>query len=563
MESLVRINQQLDTLVGCFYNWEQSQPEKIFLRQPVGDAFVDVTWAEAGRQARIMATYLNSLGLPPKSNIGLVSKNCAHWIIADLAILMSGHVSVPFYPTLTGPQLRQVLEHSECRVLFVGKLDGWDAVKASVPTTVHRIAFPGYAPGSPSVDAEAVQWGDVLANHEPMTGNPLPDMNDLFTIIYTSGTTGNPKGVMMTYDAVAQVMGKTREQMRYDIAETRFFSYLPLCHIAERNVVEATGLGTGGTIYFAESLESFAQNLAVACPTHFLAVPRIWTKFQMGILAKMPQKKLDTLLKIPLLSGIVKRKIRQGLGLNDAKLIITGAAPMPISLIQWFRRLGIVIQEAYGMTENMGAVSMMPVDKIKDGTVGRVNEGLEVRTDPQTGEIQTKSGWNMLGYYREPALTSATINDGWLYTGDVGEVDKEGFLRITGRVKEMYKSPKGEYIAPSQIEFGFADNNHIEQVCVTGQQLPQPIALIVLSEVARQSDRQTVAQGLQQTLDTLNERVHTYERVRKLIVMKEPWTVENDLMTPTMKMKRNVIDARYGTQYEPWFGREEVIVWEE
>lgn len=563
MESLVRINQQLDTLVGCFYNWEQSQPEKIFLRQPVGDAFVDVTWAEAGRQARIMATYLNSLGLPPKSNIGLVSKNCAHWIIADLAILMSGHVSVPFYPTLTGPQLRQVLEHSECQVLFVGKLDGWDAVKASVPTTVHRIAFPGYAPGSPSVDAEAVQWGDVLANHEPMTGNPLPDMNDLFTIIYTSGTTGNPKGVMMTYDAVAQVMGKTREQMRYDIAETRFFSYLPLCHIAERNVVEATGLGTGGTIYFAESLESFAQNLAVACPTHFLAVPRIWTKFQMGILAKMPQKKLDTLLKIPILSGIVKRKIRQGLGLNDAKLIITGAAPMPISLIQWFRRLGIVIQEAYGMTENMGAVSMMPVDKIKDGTVGRINEGLEVRTDPQTGEIQTKSGWTMLGYYREPALTSATINDGWLYTGDVGEVDKEGFLRITGRVKEMYKSPKGEYIAPSQIEFGFADNNHIEQVCVTGQQLPQPIALIVLSEVARQSDRQTVAQGLQQTLDTLNERVHTYERVRKLIVMKEPWTVENDLMTPTMKMKRNVIDARYGTQYEPWFGREEVIVWEE
>lgn len=563
MESLVRINQQLDTLVGCFYNWEQSQPEKIFLRQPVGDAFVDVTWAEAGRQARIMATYLNSLGLPPKSNIGLVSKNCAHWIIADLAILMSGHVSVPFYPTLTGPQLRQVLEHSECQVLFVGKLDGWDAVKASVPTTVHRIAFPGYAPGSPSVDAEAVQWGDVLANHEPMTGNPLPDMNDLFTIIYTSGTTGNPKGVMMTYDAVAQVMGKTREQMRYDIAETRFFSYLPLCHIAERNVVEATGLGTGGTIYFAESLESFAQNLVVACPTHFLAVPRIWTKFQMGILAKMPQKKLDTLLKIPILSGIVKRKIRQGLGLNDAKLIITGAAPMPISLIQWFRRLGIVIQEAYGMTENMGAVSMMPVDKIKDGTVGRINEGLEVRTDPQTGEIQTKSGWSMLGYYREPALTSATINDGWLYTGDVGEVDKEGFLRITGRVKEMYKSPKGEYIAPSQIEFGFADNNHIEQVCVTGQQLPQPIALIVLSEVARQSDRQTVAQGLQQTLDTLNERVHTYERVRKLIVMKEPWTVENDLMTPTMKMKRNVIDARYGTQYEPWFGREEVIVWEE
>ena len=563
METLVRNDQQLDTLVGSFYKWEQSQPEKVFLRQPVGDALLDFTWAEAGRQARIMATYLNSLGLPPKSNIGLVSKNCAHWIIADLAILLSGHVSVPFYPTLTGPQLRQVLEHSECRVLFVGKLDGWDRVKPDVPTAVHKIAFPSYVPTLPSVDTDAAQWNDILANHAPMTGNPLPDLSDLFTIIYTSGTTGNPKGVMLTYDATVEAMRNTQEQMRYDIAETRFFSYLPLCHIAERNVVEATGLATGGTVYFAESLESFGKNLAVARPTHFLAVPRIWTKFQMGILAKMPQQKLDSLLRIPILSSLIKRKIRQGLGLNDARVIITGAAPMPISLIKWFRRLGIIIQEAYGMTENMGAVSMMPADKIKDGTVGRINEGMEVRTDPQTGEVQTKARWNMRGYYREPVLTAATLNDGWLYTGDVGEVDSEGFLRITGRVKEMYKSPKGEYIAPSQLEFGFADNNHIEQVCVTGQQLPQPIALIVLSDIARQSDRQTVAQGLQQTLDTLNERVHNYERVRKLIVMKDPWTVENNLMTPTMKMKRNVIDARYEAQYEPWFGREEVIVWEE
>ena len=563
METLVRNDQQLDTLIGCFYKWEQSQPDKVFLRQPIGDALLDFTWAEAGRQARIMATHLNSLGLPPKSNIGLVSKNCAHWIIADMAILMSGHVSVPFYPTLTGPQLRQVLEHSECRVLFVGKLDGWDRVKPDVPAQVHKIAFPSYVPTLPSVDADAAQWDDVLADHAPMTGNPLPDLNDLFTIVYTSGTTGNPKGVMLTHDATVEAMGKTQEQMRYDITETRFFSYLPLCHIAERNVVEATGVATGGTIYFAESLESFGKNLAVACPTHFLAVPRIWTKFQMGILAKMPQQKLDSLLRIPILSSIIKRKIRQGLGLNDAKVIITGAAPMPVSLIKWFRRLGIIIQEAYGMTENMGAVSMMPADKIKDGTVGRINEGMDVRTDPQTGEVQTKARWNMLGYYREPVLTAATLNDGWLYTGDVGEVDSEGFLRITGRVKEMYKSPKGEYIAPSQIEFGFADNHHIEQVCVTGQQLPQPIALIVLSDIARQADRQTVAQGLQQTLDTLNERVHNYERVRKLIVMKDPWTVENNLMTPTMKMKRNVIDARYETQYEPWFGREEVIVWEE
>ena len=563
MDPLILDDQQLETPIRHFYKWEKIQPKKVFLRQPIGDAFVDFTWGEVGRQARSMASYLNSLDMPPNSNIGLVSKNCAHWLIADLAILMSGHVSVPFYPTLTRAQLQQVLEHSECRVLFVGKLDGWDAVKGGIPARVHKIAFPGYVPSSPSVDADAAQWNNILDAHEPITDDPLPGRTDIFTIIYTSGTTGNPKGVMITYDAVNAVVSKTKEQMRYDVADPRFFSYLPLCHIAERNVVEATGLAMGGTIYFAESLETFAKNLVVARPTHFLAVPRIWTKFQMGILAKIPQAKLDRLLRIPVISSLVKRKIRQGLGLNDAKLILTGAAPMPLSLIQWFRRLGIVIQEAYGMTENMGAVSMMPADKMKDGTVGRVNEGMDIRVDPQTGEVQTRADWNMLGYYREPALTEATIKDGWLYTGDVGEVDSDGFLRITGRVKEMYKSPKGEYIAPAQIEFGFAENNHIEQVCVTGQQLPQPIALIVLSDMARQADRQTVAQGLQQTLDVLNERVHTYERVRKLIVMKEPWTVENNIMTPTMKMKRNVIDARYGPQYEPWFGREEVIVWED
>jgi long-chain acyl-CoA synthetase len=563
METTVLQDQPYKTLVHFFYEWERSQPYKVFLRQPVGDTFIDITWGEAGRQVRIMATYLNSLGLPPKSNIGLVSKNCAHWLIADMAILMSGHVSVPFYPTLTGPQLGQVLDHSECQVLFVGKLDDWASMKIGVAHDVHKIAFPSYSPDTPSVDSEATQWNDVMANYAPMKGNPVPALDDLFTIIYTSGTTGNPKGVMITYDAMVQAIDKTHRQMAHDLPETRFFSYLPLCHIAERNIVEATSIATGGTVYFAESLETFARNLALARPTHFLAVPRIWTRFQMGVLAKMSQKKLDWLVRIPILSGIVTRKIRKGLGLDDAKIILTGAAPMPLSLLLWFRRLGIHIQEAYGMTENLGAVSMMPPDQIKDGTVGRVNEGMDVRTDPITGEIMTHSRWNMIGYYREPALTAATLKDGWLYTGDVGELDEDGFLKITGRVKEMYKSPKGEYIAPAQIEFGFADNNNIEQICVTGQQLPQPIALVVLSEAARKTDRPTITQSLEKTLTGLNQRVHTYERVRKLIVVKEPWTVENNLMTPTMKMKRNIIDAHYGTHYEPWFSREEVVVWEE
>lgn len=546
------------TLVDKFYEFERTQPSKVFLRQPVGDSFIDFTYAEAGRQARILATYLHSLGLPPGSNIGLISKNCAHWIIADIAIMISGHVSVPFYATLTADQIRQVLEHSGCPVTFVGKLDDWKGMKPGVPKNVIGIQFPDYE----APDHDLVQWNDVMDANQPMTTDYRPPLDSLFTIIYTSGTTGNPKGVMMQYRAMAEALVHTRPLMRHDLPETRFFSYLPLCHIAERNLVEATCLMTGGTVYFAETLESFGKNLAAARPTHFLAVPRIWTKFQLGVLAKMPQKKMDMLLRIPILGNIVKKKIREGLGLNDAKLILTGAAPMPTSLIRWFRRLGIIIQEAYGMSENLGAVSMMPPEKIKDGTVGQLYPGMEVKTDPITGEVATRAPWNMIGYYREPELTAQTLRDGWLYTGDVGEVDDERYLRITGRVKEMYKTAKGEYVAPAQIEFGFSDNNLIEQICVAGQSLPQPVALVVLSDLGRAANRDSVTESLLATMNALNPKLHAYERVKKVVVVNNPWTVENNRLTPTMKIKRNVVEAHYNPLLEAWYEQKEAVIWE-
>ncbi|MCY7357482.1 MAG: AMP-binding protein [Rudanella sp.] len=558
MQAATQKETSLLTLVDKFYEFEKTQPTKVFLRQPVGDSFIDFTYAEAGRQARTLATYFHSLGLPPGSNIGLISKNCAHWIIADIAIMISGHVSVPFYATLTADQIRHVLEHSGCPVTFVGKLDDWKGMKSGVPKDIVSIQFPDYE----APDHDLVQWNDIMDKNEPMTGEYRPSLDDLFTIIYTSGTTGNPKGVMMPFRAMAEALYKTKPLMRYDLAETRFFSYLPLCHIAERNLVESTCIMTGGTIYFAETLESFGKNLAAAQPTHFLAVPRIWTKFQLGILAKMPQKKMDMFFRIPILGNIVKKKIREGLGLNDAKLILTGAAPMPTALIRWFRRLGIVIQEAYGMSENLGAVSMMPIDNIKDGTVGQLYPGMEVKIDPITGEIATRSPWNMIGYYREPDLTAQTIRDGWLYTGDVGEVDDERFLKITGRVKEMYKTAKGEYVAPAQIEFGFSDNNLIEQICVAGQSLPQPMALVVLSDLGRAAHPDSVTDSLMQTLNALNPKLHSYERVKKVVVVSDAWTVENNRLTPTMKIKRNVVEAHYNPFMEDWYERAEAVVWE-
>ncbi|WP_234734911.1 AMP-binding protein [Tellurirhabdus bombi] len=559
MDSIRADLQPLQTLTDFFYYREKQHPDKLFLRQPVGDRYIDFTWGEVGRQARIVANYLNSIGLPPKSNIGILSKNCAHWIIADIAILLSGHVSVPFYPTLTRNQLGHVLHHSGCAVLFAGKLDNWQNQKPAVPADTQCVAFPDYCA---LADLSLIQWDDILAQYEPMTDNPRPWPEDLFTIIYTSGTTGNPKGVMMNYRAMASAIENTKPMMRHDVQNARFFSYLPLCHVAERNFVEATSIITGGTIYFTESLETFTKNLTAARPTHFLAVPRIWHKFQQAILAKISQKTIDRLLRLPILSQILKTQIRQRLGLSEAKLILTGAAPMPVSLIQWFRRLGIAIQEAYGMTENLGVVSMMPSDKIKDGTVGKAYPGMDIKIDAATSEILTRAEWLMSGYYHDPAMTNEVLHDGWLHTGDVGHLDQEGYLQVRGRLRDLYKTSKGEYVIPTQIEAGFADNHLIEQVCVMGQTLPQPIALVVLSDLGRQNDRRLVKQFLEETVERLNGNLQRHEQVKKVVIVKDPWTVDNNLVTPTLKIKRNVVEDRYEAKIAGWYEETEKVIWE-
>lgn len=544
------------TIIDYLFHWETASAEKVFLRQPINGVWYDTTWKETGSQVRKIAKYLQNLNLPPKSNIGLVSKNCAEWIIADMAIIASGHVSVPLYPTLTGEQINSILDHAECDVVFFGKLDGWKDIKKGIARKVKGISFPNYNP-----DSEHIHWNDILQNTDELTGTPKFDLNEVYTIIYTSGTTGNPKGVMLNHKALADCITITQNVSKVNESGNTFFSYLPLSHIAERNIVESVGVVSGGTIYFAENLDTFAQNLAFASPTHFLAVPRIWSKFQLGILAKLPQKKLDLLLKIPIINSIIKYKIKKGLGLHQTRLVLTGAAPMPTSLILWFRKLGIIIQEAYGMTENLGAVCVMPAENIKDGYVGKINNGMEVKLAPQTGEILTRSTWNMVGYYKEPKMTSDTIDaEGWLHTGDVGEIDADNYLKITGRVKEMYKTSKGEYVAPAQIEMAMSVNSVIEQVCVVGESLPQPIALVVVSEIGKKMDKASLKQNLSEQLTNLNPILKNYERIKKIVLLKDSWTVENNKLTPTMKIKRNIIEKEFENRYEMWYEHADEII---
>ncbi|MFN3315645.1 MAG: AMP-binding protein [Raineya sp.] len=546
----------LKTMIEKFYHWEKTAPNKVFLRQPYGKTWKEYTFAEVGREARKMAAWIRSQ-YEAKTHIGLVSKNHTYWIITDLAIMMADCISVPFFPTLNAEQLNQVLTHSECKVLFVGKLDDWNNMKAGVPKEVQTIALPD----SPA--KELKQWNDIAEDIEPMQENIKPNIEDVFTIIYTSGTTGMPKGAMITHLNSAMAMEVNLEFMKLNYSDNQFFSYLPLCHIAERCIVEAFSLQCGGTVSFVESLDTFAQNLADTQPTHFLGVPRIWIKFQHGVLAKMPQKKLDLFLKIPILSGIIKKKIKAKLGLSRGRLVVTGAAPMPASVLTWFHKLDIHIREVYGMTENHAACTMMREGKLKIGTVGQVLPGVELRIEPNTGEIQMRAPWIMKGYFKDPQKTAEVIDsEGWLHTGDVGEVDNEGFLKITGRIKDTFKTTKGEFIVPAPIEWGFATNNFIEQICVTGRTLDQPVALVVLSEIGLKAPKDEVSKSLDAIRQEVNAGLPNYARIDKIIITKENWTVDNGILTPTLKIKRNVLEDRYAKLLEKSAQAKDAVVWE-
>lgn len=553
----------LQSVLGSFYEWEQKRPDAIFLRQPFGTGWEEYSWREVGRQARILVAAMREMGMRPGDHIGLISKNCAQWIIADLAIMMGGFVSVPFYPTLNAEQLSEVITLGHIKLLFAGKLDQWETMRTRVPKGLPIIAFPHYEGNSSITDGTA--WEDLFKNHAPIEDSPIPQLDDLWTILFTSGTTGTPKGVMIDYRALANLLETEREYATlglFKYENHRYFSYLPLNHIAERMIVEGAALATGGTISFSESLQTFAENLKSVQPTVFLAVPRIWTKFQQAIQARMPDTRLSRMLKIPLIGSLLKKKIRKNLGLHEAQITATGAAPAPDALKEWFLKFDIRIQEVYGMTENCGATSLMPADHLKPGTVGKPLPDVEVRIDKDTGEIQVRCPWMMRGYYNERTKTAEVLRNGWLHTGDQGMLDEEGFLVLTGRVVDTFKSAKGKYIVPGPIEAGFAKNSYIEQICVVGLALPQPMALVTLSELGQRSPRQEVLKSLESIRQEVNSILPSYEHLSAVIIVKEPWSIENGILTPTLKIKRNVLSKRYEPQLEKWSDNTETVIWE-
>jgi long-subunit acyl-CoA synthetase (AMP-forming) len=550
-----------DTQLTRLYHHERTRGDASWLTQPMGAGKIaELTFRDAMDQARRMATHLVSLDLPPGSHIVIFAKNNAWWFLADIAIWMAGHVSIPLYPILTADTIRQIVEHSGARLAFVGKLDGFDAMNPGLPADLPRIVLP-LAPDHPSL-RDRPKWVDLVAKHEPMTASPTRTPDELATIIYTSGTTGTPKGVMHSFRSLCSAQGYI-DELNMTSAD-RMLSYLPLAHSLERTLVEMTSMLVGFHVYFAESLERFVDDLRRAQPTLFVSVPRLWSKFQSGVFAKMPPGRLAFLLKIPILRGIIRRKILAGLGLGSVRFAGSGSAPIPAELIAWYRGLGLELLEGYGMTENSSYSHMTRPGDVRVGYVGKPQPGVDHKLSAE-GEILVRSTGNMMGYYNAPELTAEVLDDeGFVHTGDLGSIDDTGRLKITGRVKELFKTSKGKYVAPAPIENELMLHEAIEMVCVAGGNKPQPFAMVVLAEHARGAKgeaREALSASLLAHMKHVNAGLDQHERLDKLIVIGDAWTIENGMLTPSLKIKRNALESRYASKVDGWYADRADVIW--
>lgn len=551
------------TLVDKIYELKSKLSDEVFLRQPSGDHWEEFTYGEVITQALRLVSALKGAGLQKGDKMGVYSKNCHHWIVTEIAIMLGGFVMVPYYSNLTGDSLKQVIDLSGIKCLFVGKLDEWEQAAQALPSDLILIKFPHYKNNAEVTSG--IAWEDFIKDFEPDQENFRPASSDIWAIFYTSGTTGVPKGAIMPYSAPANLLlGQNGKHNSFNLAgpqKNTFISYLPLNHIAEQVLNVTCGIYYEGQISFVESLESFAKNLSEVQPSIFLAVPRIWTKFRQGVLAKIPEKKLETLLKIPLVSGLIKKKIRKSLGLSKTKLVASGASALPADTIVWFQKLGIHIQEAYGLTETMGVVAFDPRSDMRFGKTGRRLEEGQIKIDSKTDEILVKNNWMFTGYYMEPELTKECFTeDGFFKTGDTGELDQDDYLTVKGRVKDTFKTDKGKFIVPIPIEDHFAGNSMIEMMCLVGLGLPQPILLVKLSEYTQGMEKAYISQGLLETLDYANGHLAGYQKIQKLICIEEEWSLENGKLTPTMKIKRNVIHEAYKSKYMEWYEHNDKII---
>ena len=544
------------------FQWAEQKPDQPYLYQAVNGQWQAYTFGQVADQTRRMAAALKAM-FPAGSAVAISGRNTAHWFMADQAIAMAGMISVGLYPKQAAEHTRYILEHSETKLVFVGPAPDIGDFLGAIPKGVKTCSFP--YPDVPTCD---YAWDALTAQHAPLQEIPASKPDDLLTLIYTSGTTGNPKGVMVTYGNMMFAAQGLQEVLPPAPGGERFFSYLPLAHAFERGAVELTSLYFGAEVWFLENIDKLAEQLAQVAPTRFFAVPLVYSRIQAGVLKKLPQQKLERLTRIPILGGFIRRKILKGIGLQNARMCFSGAAPLPIPLMEWFKKhLRLEILQGYGMTENSIYATVNRPGRNRIGSVGQQMPGANLKIDnPDAkgeGEILFKHPACMPGYYKEPDKTRETFTaDGYLRTGDKGRVDQDGYLYITGRVKDIFKTMKGKYVAPAPIEGAMARNTDIDQLCLVGSGLKQPILVISPTPAARGKTKEEFEAQLVADITAVNEKLEDHEAIAKAIVVKDAWTIDNGIMTPTMKVKRNEIEKRYAPILSANDGTKAKVVWE-
>jgi len=528
----------------------KQHPGQVYLHQPVNGEWTSYTWQQVDIMARTIAAALTNQGYAKGDRIAILGKNSMEWLVADFAIAMAGMVSVPIYATAGEETIRYVLEHSEAKMIFVGKLAEYESLQRANPG-IASVGFP-----YEGVEAD-IAWQQWLTDYQPLETIATPALDDTFTIVYTSGSTGKPKGVVSTgrnlaAAAMAAAPGLVEEH-------SRWLSYLPMAHITERSLVTMLSQYKSIEVFFNESLDTFASDLSYTQPTAFISVPRLWAKFQSQIFKAIPEQRLSKLLAIPFVRGLVAKKIRKTLGFAQCTYYGSGTAPIPLSLLKWYESIGINIAEGWGMTEVSGAASgNTPYVSERLGSIGVPMGNMEFKTDT-SGELLVKGDAVIREYYKNPEATAEAFVDGWFKTGDMVAQNADGSWNITGRVKEQFKTAKGKYVAPVPIESLLEANPLVEQSCVMGSGMPAPVAAIVIGE--RQGMENTeIEQSLLETLKDVNQSLESHERIGQLLVVAEPWGIDNGLLTPTLKLKRAGIEKAYTDIFEA--GHSQQVIWQ-
>lgn len=566
MGSLKMNQPNLNSAAGCalpppnemILKWAQERPNEVYLKQIINRQFVEYTFSDVADQALKLVSALRSLGVKPGDKVALVSKNCAEWFICDLAMMLGDYVSVPIFPTAGADTIEYCVTHSESKAIIGGKLDDPKATQQVIDAMPELISIALPYDTAPKCKHE---YQALIADAVPSKERPQHYDDKLMSLVYTSGTSGLPKGAMLTYGAFSWSVQQLINHIGIQ-ENDRLFSYLPLAHITERVYIFGSSIMGGVPTAFPESLDTFIEDVKMHRPTLFISVPRLWTLFQQRIQDKLPQKKLNILLKIPFVNSLIKKKLADGLGLDQARVLGCGSAPVSPALLEWYHSVGLDITEAWGMTESFAYSTLnYPFRADKIGSVGNAGPGIELKIAADD-EIMVRGKGLFSGYYKNDIATQESFDsEGWLHTGDIGAIDSDGYLTIQGRKKDNFKTAKGKFVSPVPIEKKLFEYSRVEMMCLIGLGLPAPILLVVPHDFPN-FDRERYARTTRKVIARMNQELASHEQIKGVLMIKEPWSIENGVLTPTLKIKRHVLEQKYHEIGHNW-PKDELVVWEE